>query len=264
MTGRSLMFYLSNLYRGDWEDIYDHISRKIPLEVSGDEIDEMAKNSKCQFVTLIDPNYPVDFKKMMERMPFVLYYIGDFDLLFAKYRLSVIGSRDATSYGIKSTREAVSKLPKEVVIISGMARGIDRAAMEEALDQGHKVIAVLGCGVDVVYPKENKDIYDRIIASGGLILSEYPLGCEPAPDQFKKRNRIVAAIGQTLLLGEGYGRSGTRVTINYALTYGKTVCAIPYPYGTSSICNEVIKQGATLVDNEEDLLEAIGYQKFCN
>ena len=109
-----------------------------------------------------------------------------------------------------------------------------------------------------IYPKENEALYNRIIENGGLIISEYPNSVAPTPDKFCFRNRIVADIGSFLVIGEAYERSGTSITVNYALNAGKGIGCVPYPANVNSACNALIKDGAAMIENSDDLLLQLG------
>ena len=161
-------------------------------------IDEEVKNYRnkisTDYIFVTSKDYPRSFINELHCPPIVIYYKGDLSLLTERRNynyIGIVGSRDASNYGRESVREIVKGLPKESIIVSGLARGIDREAHEAALDNGLKTIAVLGSGIDYIFPKENAWLYKRIIDEGGLILSEYPCSTQPKPDQFVFRNRIL-------------------------------------------------------------------------
>lgn len=254
---REILLALSYKYCGDFNHILEaiHLKEFVPPEL----IEEAKEACGNQYVTYLDSEYPEHIKQSIVRPPIVLFYRGDLKL-FSQINLSetigVIGSRHCTKYGVKMTKKIVSGLPKNTVIISGLAKGIDRIAHQTALDCNLKTIAVLGCGVDYIYPNENCDIYKRIINDGGLILSEYPGLTPPSPEYFGIRNRIVAGLSGYVLVTEAYERSGTSITINFALQTGKCVGVVPYPAGYASMCNELIKDGAEVIESAEDLIYA--------
>lgn len=201
-----------------------------------------------------DPKYPALLKEI-SNPPKVLYYIGKWpetDL----FPLAVVGSRESDVYGERVIKKLLGDdLLDKAVIISGLAKGIDAAA--------HKVakytIAVLGTGLDEAsfYPKENLALYHQIIASGGLIISEFPIGTKPRPQNFPQRNRIVAGLSRATLVIQAKIRSGALITARLALEEGREVFTVP-----GSIFNELsagphllIAQGATPVTNSDELSE---------
>lgn len=254
-SNKSILAYLSYLKDGDWDEIFKVIKNKESINV--EEIDDKLSLLTTKYVTLVDEDYPLSFKRKLNKPPFVLFYKGDLSLIYNrnKKRLSVVGSRKATPYGCDAIRKIISELPKDYVIISGLATGIDAVAHKAALDNGLKTIAVLGSGIDYIYPQCNKELYKRIIDNGGLILSEYPNATIPKKDNFVFRNRIVAGLGNFLLVGEAYERSGTSTTINYAMECGNNVGCIPYPITYKSMCNKYIKEGAYLIECGQDVEE---------
>jgi DNA processing protein len=146
-------------------------------------------------------------------------------------------------------------------VVSGLASGIDYYAHKGALDGGGKTIAVLGNGIDVVYPKSNRDMYTRI-AEEGLLLSEFPVGTRPLKYNFPKRNRIISGLSRGILVVEASMKSGALITANFALDQGREVMAIPGRAGSSSFYgnNHMIKEGAHLVEDAEDVCSILGFQ----
>lgn len=254
-TNKDILAYLSYIKEGEREEIFKVIKNKERLNF--DDMEETLAKISTNYVSLVDEIYPISFKRKLNKPPFILYYKGDLSLIYNrnKKRLSVVGSRNATKYGCEAVRKIISELPKDYVIISGLATGIDAAAHKAALDNGLKTIAVLGSGIDYIYPSRNKDLYDEIIKNGGLIVSEYPNSTVPKRDNFVFRNRIVAGLGNFLLVGEAYERSGTSTTINYAMECGNNVGCIPYPITFNSMCNKYIKEGAYLIESASDVEE---------
>ena len=251
MTHRSILIYLSLKSRGEWTLIRKHLLDK-DLEINYDKTDDIEKKLKFKTVTIFDENYPDVFKKI-GNPPFVLYYYGDLSLLNnARKRISVVGSREYSKYGEKMTREIVTDLPNDYVVISGLAKGIDAIAHESAIASGKRTVAILGSGIDYCYPRENLDLY-KLIKRDHLIISEYPFGYLPETHHFPFRNRLVAALGDGLLVTDAHRRSGTTFTIDCALAIGKTVMCVPHLSNTNSACNLMIKCGAYLVENHEDI-----------
>lgn len=169
------------------------------------------------------------------------------DTLLRVPRIGVVGTRRASPYGRRATEALSSAFSQRgVVVVSGMAFGIDACAHEAALDLGALTVAVLGCGADVVYPRRHKALYDKI-GAGGVILSELPPGCPPARWTFPHRNRVLAALADAVLVIEGSHTSGALQTASWALELGRSVFAVPGPILVNSYegCNTLIYDGAT-------------------
>lgn len=259
LNAKEVLGALSFKFDGNWDRVYAALRDKETLSQS--EIENYSKLISTDYIFLTSEQYPHFFQDELKCPPIVIFYKGDLSLLLDrdKYRyIGIVGSRNASDYGKRSVREIVKELPKDVVIVSGLAKGIDGTAHRAALDNGLKTIAVLGNGIDYIYPEENELLYKRIIDEGGLILSEYPNKVKPQPGQFVFRNRLVASISEILIIGEAYERSGSSTTVNYALQAGKTVGCIPYPRGCKSLCNKLIKDGAVLIESANDILFEIG------
>lgn len=189
--------------------------------------------------------------------PWALYYAGS--LPAEKMRaVALIGARDCTAYGrfmAKRFGEALAKAG--VQVISGLARGIDGIAQRSALAAGGYSLGILGCGVDVCYPEENRELYDALLLSGG-VCSEYPPGTPPKAPFFPPRNRLISGFADGVLVVEAKEKSGTLITVDMALEQGKEVCALPgrATDPLSGGCNRLIRQGAGLVSTPEELMEA--------
>jgi DNA processing protein len=167
-----------------------------------------------------------------------------------------VGSRKTSPYGRAMTERVSQELASRgVTIVSGMARGIDSVAHQGAISAGGRTIAVLGCGVDVVYPPENRDLF-RDIIDHGAVLSEFPMGSPPEGSHFPKRNRIISGLSMGVVVVEAGQRSGSLITANCALEQGRDVFAVPGNIGTESSrgTNQLIKQGAKLVESSQDIL----------
>lgn len=204
---------------------------------------------KGSFITWVDDAYPQSLKQLHDP-PYVLYLRGRIDLLNLPM-ISIIGSRNHGSYSASWTQKCVEHF-KDFVIVSGMAKGIDGLAHTHALKQG--TIAVLGCGIDIIYPKQNTNLY-HLIAKMGCIISEYPEGTPIQKHQFVARNRIIAALGSVLLVMESHLKSGSMITVNNALDCGKDVYCLPFsldmPEGQGN--NLLIQQGANILTNPLEL-----------
>ena len=170
---------------------------------------------------------------------------------------AIIGARLASGYGREQARRFSRRLSSRgITIISGMAMGIDGIAQKAALDAGGKTCAVLGCGVDICYPEENRDLYERLLKEGGLI-SEYPPGMPPQAKLFPQRNRIISGLSDLVLVIEARKQSGTLITVDMALEQGREVFALPgrVSDALSDGCNRLIRQGAGAATCPEDILE---------
>ncbi len=254
MEQREILIRLAIEYEGDYNKIYEAIVRKeCPSE-------EDTYNLNCKAVTYFDDEYP-EYLKQTFKPPLVLFYYGDISLLkdFEKC-IALIGTREPTPYGIEATQRIARSLAKQVVIVSGLARGIDAIGHSEAINSGGKVIAVLGSGIDICYPSDNEELYE-IIKKDHLVISEYPPGVTPTPDKFPMRNRIIAAISKATVITEAYRRSGTSITATMALDIGRDVCCVPYPFGEYSFCNHLIQTGAYLIQKPEDIFHVLDIKK---
>lgn len=204
--------------------------------------------------------YPIDLQNIYD-VPPVLYYKGAAPLNYDR-RIGVVGSRRATYDGKRAARE-ISELLSEngVSIVSGMALGVDSEAHRGALNGGTHTVAVLGCGVDVIYPQDNQRLYDEILDNGGLILSEQPMGTQPLRAHFPLRNRIISGLSRGVLLVEGAKNSGAMITVDYALEQGKDVFAVPGGIYSpmSSAPNQLIVDGATPVLSGDSILQFYGW-----
>lgn len=207
-----------------------------------------------------DEPYP-DCLRGIPRSPFALFCQGRLELL-ARPCVAVVGSRRCSSYGRETARQMAAALSGAgITVVSGLARGIDGAAHEGALQGPGSTIAVLGCGIDRVYPAENRPLFARI-AEKGLLVSDYPPGTEPKAEHFPARNRIISGLSRGVLVVEAQARSGALITVDLALEQGRDVMAIPGSIysGTSAGTHGLIKQGARLVTCLEDILDETGLQ----
>ena len=208
-------------------------------------------------ITLGDPRYP---RLLMETAdpPLLLYAQGRMDLLQAE-AIAVVGSRNPTPQGIENARAFASDLARAgLTVVSGLALGIDAAAHDGALDGPASTVAVVGTGLDRVYPSRNLKLAHRIAAEG-LIISEYSLGTPPLPPHFPPRNRIIAGLARGALVVEAALRSGSLITARLASEAGRDVFAIPGSIHSpqSRGCHALIKQGAKLVETAQDILEEL-------
>lgn len=251
MKAHDILVALSVKYEGDFDAMHAAMVRKEDL--SDEEIKRLTSSLRCKTTTIVDDDYPQSLRSV-PKTPIVLYYYGDISLVSDVDRcVSYIGSRDASPYGLETTEYFVREIiDRGYVIVSGLARGIDAAAAETALKNHGKTVAVLGSGIDVPYPSTSRDLYNRIKVNG-LILSEYPPGTEPRPHRFPARNRIIAGLSSLTIVGEAGKMSGTLITVGFAMYAGRDVACIPYPCRSGSACNSLIRDGALLLDDIEDL-----------
>ena len=227
--------------------------RQVNVEKLYDEV--VAKG--ITFLTVFEPEYPEELK-CIPNPPAVLYIKGQLPDRFLM-NVAIVGTRMATVYGAKTARRIAAQLAnKNICIVSGMARGIDTSAHKGAIEAKGYTIAVLGCGVDVVYPPENGALAEEIQQHGALV-SEFPLGTPPDKGNFPARNRIIAGLSRAVVVVEAPLRSGALITADFALDQGKEVFAVPGPISSRSSegCNHLIKDGAKLVQGVEDILEEL-------
>lgn len=209
-------------------------------------------------VTLVDPDYPPLLKEIIDP-PLALHVRGDRSLL-ARHAIAIVGSRRASPYAVNAAKHLAAPLASEamLVIVSGLARGVDTAAHEAALDAGGGTIAVLGTGIDVVYPKSNRALFRRI-EKEGLIVSEFPPGTPPLSQNFPIRNRIISGLSLGTVIVEATGRSGSLITARTAAEQGREVFAVPgsiFSAGTEGT-HRLIQYGAKLVHDVNDVIEEI-------
>ena len=208
-----------------------------------------------------------DFPKRLQDIPDPpkqLYSLGPLKDLLENPLLSVVGSRKVTPYG----RSVTNKLSREaaeqgIVIVSGLALGVDAIAHSAALEAGSKTIAVMPCGLDTIYPASHRNLAEQILRSGGALISEYPSGTAPFKNNFIARNRIVSGISDGVLITEAAIKSGSLHTANFALDQGKTVMAVPgnITNEQSVGTNNLIKMGAVPVTELRNILSAMGLEQ---
>lgn len=251
MNGRDVLLYLSIKYRGDWDKIIKGIRNH--EDFSFQEAEETVKKITCSTLTLLDPLYPESLRHSYQP-PVVLYYYGNLSLLEKESNcISYIGSREATDYGLTMAKMISGQLAhRGYVVVSGLAKGIDSAATRGALEEHGLAVGVLGCGIDLCYPSSSQDLYDRL-KKEGLLLSEYPFDTPPQPRYFPRRNRIVASLSRGLVVGEAKNKSGTLITVSFALGADKEIGCVPALAGTGSACNLLIKEGAWLIEDANDV-----------
>lgn len=269
------VFDIEELFTVDKHFIMDTVKMKFPeLEKSVmKSLDQMLENRDgetikksfekllmrdIRFISCESRDYPEKFKNLPD-YPYGIYVKGNLpreDCI----SVGMIGARICSDYGRAMTKKFAEALSRNnIQIISGMAAGIDAESSLGAINAGGRTYVVLGCGVDVIYPTENVDLYDAILNSGGGIISEFPPGTRPYAWQFPHRNRLISALSDCILVMEARKRSGTLTTVSQALDQGKDIFALP-GRATDSLsvsCNQLISEGAGLLSTPEALLELL-------
>ena len=228
-----------------------------------DKLIDAIRRCDADVITLKDNLYPEALKNIPDP-PVVLYCRGKLER--DAVCVAVVGSRRATVYGLEMTRRLSQELASHgVTVVSGMARGIDSKAHSGALESGGRTIAVLGCGVDVVYPSENLSLMNKICQSGAVI-SEYLPGTPPIPFNFPARNRIISGLTQGVVIVEANEKSGSLITADFALEQGREVFAIPGNINSMNSIgtNKLIKEGAKIVTNICDILDELKIRHVAN
>ena len=221
------------------------------------EEERMAK-SGADFITTRDTDYPKLLKEIHDP-PIGLYRRGCYD--FSQPCVAIVGSRRTTLYGQATAKRFGAELARlGFCIVSGLARGIDTAAHEGALSVGGKTAAVLGCGIDIIYPPENLELYRRVEADGA-ILSEFPFGRRADRQSFAMRNRIVAGMSDAVIVVESDVDGGAMITARFAGEQGRLIFAVPgrIDQNTSAGCHQLIRDGATLLTSVDDILSELNY-----
>lgn len=256
---RDVLIFFALKYGGDWDKCVDAIRNHETMSLS--EYEELKQTNQSKILTMVDDEYP-DYLKGMMKPPLVLFYYGDISILQEQARnVGYVGSRDASKYGKETARSICKELAsKGYNIISGLAHGIDTEATLGALEGKGKAVAVLGNGIDYCYPSENTPIYKQLM-NEGLIISEYPGMTQPTRETFPFRNRLIACLSKGIIVGEASRRSGTLITVNYALSNNIDVGCVPYHSDENSACNVLIKEGAFMIENAGDAMLMIGEHK---
>lgn len=240
------------------------MSRNLILEIQKGPPEKRVEKELTQLseiggklLTFHDELYPKRLKEIYDPPP-ILYLRGDLRRE-DELAVAVVGSRKTTPYGRWMAEKISQDLSRHgITIVSGMARGIDSVAHWGALSTGGRTIAVLGCGVDVIYPAENRGLSKKIIEQGAL-LSEFPIGTPPESGHFPRRNRIISGLAIGVVIVQAGQKSGALITAGYALEQGREVFAVPGNVGIESSrgANRLIREGAKMVESSEDILEEI-------
>ena len=245
MEQREILAYYACRYNGDWNRIARaEISHETPV------ITEIP----TPYITICDGNYP-DTLKQLRYPPFVLFYEGDISLL-QKSCITVIGSREADSYGCYVTEQICRRLSRRYVLVSGLAKGIDGIVHSSAIRSGGHTIGVIGSGLSVHYPYVNEPLY-QTMRKDHLILSEYPYRTGVRKHHFPWRNRILAALSGKIIVAQAKVRSGTMLTVNEALELNREVWCVPHLFDDEMGrgCGLLVQQGANLLYETEQLEE---------
>lgn len=236
----------TNLLKTNWQQV--------------EHYQQLIQNSDIQVIDYYHPNYPDNLKEIASA-PLLLFCRGDCDLLNSS-QIAIVGSRNATPIGLETAAEFGHQLCLAgLTITSGMARGIDGAAHKGALSANGKTIAVLGTGVDVYYPKRHRLLTDQVLTQGGLLVSEFLPGTPANANNFPRRNRIISGLSLGVMIVEAEIKSGSLITVRYAIEQNKEVFAVPgsikNPLAQAS--HFLIKQGAKLVENVSDILDEVSF-----
>jgi len=248
------------------EKIVDFLQKqnKIPQFKTAENILKYSNEKHIEIISINNEKYPQNLKELPDP-PYCLFCLGNTELV-NKNSIAFVGTRRVTSYGIKATKTLIAELSGcNINIVSGMAMGIDTISHFSAIQNNLSTIAVLGCGVDVIYPKINYKLYNQIIENG-LILSEFPPKTNPLPYYFPIRNRIISGLSLGTVVVEAREKSGSMITARLALEQGKEVFCVPGRMfdNSSAATNNIIKKGeAKLITCAEDIIsELIGVEFF--
>jgi len=233
------------------------IVKKETFKRAAKELENVRKIACCSLLNWTEPEYPLALLQIYDP-PVLLYVRGDRQVLNLP-SISIVGTRRPTLYGTQMAQRLGRDLASRgLVVVSGMARGIDAMGHQGALEANGRAIGILGTGIDVCYPKENKKLYEKVLERGAIV-SEFPLRTHPAPENFPVRNRIVAGIPLGVVIVEGAQYSGSLITARLAMEFGREVFGVPgnVTQPASFAPNQIIKQGAKLVTNAEDVIEEL-------
>ena len=230
------------------------IFAQVGLKEAEKELEAAAK-AQCQLLTFASDDFPPLLKQISDP-PLVLYVRGDAKVL-SQHAVAIVGTRRPTAYGSQVAHRLAHDLAeRQLVVVSGMARGVDSAAHHGALEAKGKTVAVFGSGADVIYPRENRRLAEKIMETGAVI-SEFPLGTAPTPENFPIRNRIISGLSLGVMVVEAAEYSGSLITARLALEQNREVFAVPGNITSAQSFgpNHLIKQGAKLVDQWVDVVE---------
>lgn len=242
------------------EGVTERLATAIKLQKTSRQVQEdqlRASDFGAEIITFADPDYPRLLRHIHDPPP-VLYVYGTLQADF--FPLAVVGSRNATPYGRRVTERLSGDLAElGFTVVSGMAAGIDTAAHRGTIAKGGRTVAVLGCGLDTIYPAQNKRLFHRI-AERGAVITEFPFKTRPEPHHFPIRNRIISGMSLGTVIVEASQRSGSLITARLAAEQGREVFAVPGSVTSfkSMGTHYLIKQGAKLVEHANDILDELG------
>lgn len=238
------------------KDVAQNIANK-KFDIDPDAELRRVEKHGSRVVTFHDPEYPVNLREIHD--PPVLLYVKGKTIPDMSY-VAIVGSRNATHYGLKAAEDIAQGIARRGLgVASGMAAGIDAAAHWGCLAGKGFTLAVLGSGLDIIYPANNRKLYNKIIENGAVI-SELPMGTSPSPPNFPRRNRIISGMSRGIVVVEATRKSGSLITASLALEQGRDVFAVPGSIKSfkSRGCHFLIKHGAMLVENTDDIMEGLG------
>lgn len=239
----------------------DYIARRQMLDV--DECFKKAfEDEDIKLLTFEDSHYPPLLKQIPD-YPLALFYKGNIDLLDNECNLAIVGSRNASNEACIALNNIISGFRNSnLTVVSGLAYGIDAQAHKSAIENNIKTVAIIGCGLDTIYPNQNKNIFYDIIEKSGVVMSEYPLKVKPMPANFPQRNRIVTGMSKGTLVAEAKLKSGAMISANLTLDYNRELMCIPGNIlnpNTTGIYH-LIKNGASITTNAQDILNALNWE----
>jgi DNA processing protein len=254
--------------RNETNNIYPSIINKLQCAWNIKNIEDISEYIKVKEIRCAVYNsigYPKRLSEL-EDAPYVLFYMGDIEVLDSMHSVSIVGSRGCTHYGMDAARIISSELAKNnIAVISGMARGIDSIAHKCCIENNGFTAAILGCGIDIIYPKENNSLFKQICKSG-CVISEFLPGTPPNSYNFPKRNRIISALSDVVVIVEAGEKSGTLITASAALEQGKDIFAVPGSIFSehSKGTNKLIKDGAYPFTSMEDIFSILKLEYAAN
>lgn len=254
---REIWYYTVNEYNTKSKDV------NLKLKWDNDRVNNLRNDifrNKISLVTYFDDDYPSELRNY-DDSPYAIFYKGNIKSLNKYRNVSIVGSRECSSYGSNIAKIIARDLCNENInIISGLAIGIDAEAHLACVENGGYTCAVLGCGLDIVYPKRNLKIFNGILDTGGCVLSQFVPGTKPLAYNFPIRNRIISALSEITIVVEASLKSGSLITAGSALEQGREVMAVPGSiFSKNSIgTNKLIKDGAVPLTNSKDIFQLLG------
>ena len=238
-------------------EIASLITKNLDLDF-GNRLVDWAEKNECGILTLADSDYPSQLRQLYDAPPFI-FHKGLLSATADERSVAVVGSRRATEYGRATAARIAGELSRHgVSIVSGMAIGVDSTAHWAALEAGGRTVAVLGSGIDIIYPSNNRNLYDRIVGQGAVISEFFP-GTRPNPGNFPRRNRIIAGLSQGVIVVEAGDKSGALLTADLALVHNRKLFAVPGNLSSkmSSGTNDLIKSGAHVLTSVDDIFSVL-------